>query len=335
MPSILSHRLFRVYDWLEYKIPQILIPIYLVILNSDYSFNSIDNNIKGFITLLIGVILGATTISIMGEYYDITQDKLAKKKNGFKNLTKKQTTTVLLCTIIINIAFLYIIKTPLLIPYILSIIIFFFYYVPFIRLKEKGVWGVIADSLGSHVFPSLFVFLSLIPLKTILQNEYVVFLLWLFIFGIRGIINHQYEDLENDIKSNTNTFIKTSSEKNRRILQKTIFIIEIISFTLLLALTVPFYIIAIGVLIYLLILFGRKMLFNNAIVFFNITKGRAYSIFLFEFYSIIFPLMLIVQIYPMNKIWFFGFLVFQITLTLKRITSILNRLRESINFILQ
>ncbi|PHR74613.1 MAG: hypothetical protein COA67_00630 [Lutibacter sp.] len=334
MYNILSHRLFRIYDWWEYKIPQILIPLYLVILNSDYIIGS-TINFGVFGKLLLGLILGALTVSIMGEFFDIKQDKLARKNNGFKKLNNKQTIGVLLITIAINILFMYFLKRDTLIFYTLSIITFFFYYVPIIRLKEKGFLGVIADSLGSHVFPSIFVFLCLISIETILEFEYVIFLFWIFLFGVRGILNHQYTDLENDIKSNTNTFVKTSSNTIKNILQKTVFILEIILFTTLITSTVDFYLISIGTLIYLLVLFGRKMLYNNAIVYFcQIKKDRAYSIFLFEFYTVIFPLLLIIQLFTIDQTAFWVLLILHISITLKRIIAILKVFKESLNFIL-
>jgi hypothetical protein len=330
MGNILSHRLFRVYDWWEYKIPQILIPVYLVILNS----RVLMINIEVFIQLLLGLVLGALTVSIMGEYFDIEQDELAKKKNGFKNLSKKQTKVILFITVVINVLFIFFLKTAPLIFYTLSIATFFLYYVPFFRLKEKGFWGVIADSLGSHVFPAVFVFLCLISLEIILKFEYCIFLFWLFFFGVRGILIHQYADLENDKKSNTNTFVKTSSKTIKNRLKKILLILEVVSFIILLISTVHFYLILLGILLYLLILFGRKMLFNNATLYFNIKKDRAFSIFLFEFYSIFFPLLLIFQIYAVDQTVFFGLFILQISITLKRVVTILKVLKESINFIL-
>lgn len=334
MSNIVSHRLFRIYDWWEYKIPQILVPIYLLVLNSDYIINN-KNNFEIFFKLLIGLVLGALTVSIMGEYYDIKQDKIANKKNGFKNLSYEKSVLVIFILIFINILYLLFVKTEPKIFYLLSILIFFFYYIPLFRLKEKGILGVIADSLGSHVFPSCFVFLFLIPVNTILKLEYGIFFFWIFLFGVRGIINHQYTDLENDKKSNTNTFVRTSSRLTKKTLQKTLFSFELILFSTLITLTVNYYLIVLGILIYLLILFGRKMLFNNAIVYFNIKKDQAYTLFLFEFYTIFFPLLLIIQIYVVNKPFFWGALLLHIFITYKKITTILKELKESINFILQ
>lgn len=333
MGNILSHRLFRIYDWWEYKIPQILIPIYLVIINSDYSTNTF-NLTKG-LQLVFGLILGAITISILGEYFDIKHDNLANKDNGFKNFTSNKTKNILAATIIVNVLFLVFLETNPLIFYLLSILIFFFYYAPFIRLKEKGFFGVIADSLGSHVFPSIYVFLFLISTEYFFKFEYVIFIIWIFLFGIRGILNHQYTDLENDKKSNTNTFVKTSSESTKKIIQKTLLPIELITFSILLFLTVNMYSILVSILIYLLLFFGRKMLYNNAIVYFNIKKDRSFSIFLFEFYTVFFPVLLIIQIYEIKPTFFWLLILFHIIIILKRIFKITQDLKESLKFILQ
>ncbi|CAL2102824.1 conserved membrane protein of unknown function [Tenacibaculum sp. 190130A14a] len=332
MPSILSHRLFRVYDWWEYKIPQILIPIYLVILNSDVTT---PISFKIFIQIILGLVLGAITVSIIGEYFDLKQDTSAGKKNGFKNLNKTKTYGILTTTLTINILFCLFLNTASLFFYILSILTFVLYYIPFIRLKEQGFLGVIADSLGSHVFPCLFVFFLLIPVDFFLQLEYILFIFWVFMFGVRGILNHQYADLKNDIKSNTNTFVKTSSKRGKQILQKVLLPIEVFSFISLLVLTAPFSDAIIAFTIYLLLLFGRKMLFSNAIVYFNIREDRAFTIFLFEFYTIFFPLLLIIQIYPIHTSTFWGLFLFHILITLRKSTSILKIFKESLNYLLQ
>lgn len=83
------------------------------------------------------------------------------------------------------------------------------YSVPVLRLKERGLFGVACDALGSHVTPTLFVlalFAAAAPDDTGPAPIAIVATLWAAVLGIKGILHHQIEDRENDIRSGLVTF---------------------------------------------------------------------------------------------------------------------------------
>jgi hypothetical protein len=118
------------------------------------------------------------------------------------------------------------------------------------RLKNRGGLGVLADAFGAHVFPTLTILSSMeFALNVSFSTGlYLFFGVWTFLFGIRGILWHQFQDLANDQLSKVNTFATTV---DRRIIKKwelLLILLEIMSFTLIIWITGKYW-------IYLLVLF--------------------------------------------------------------------------------
>jgi len=83
------------------------------------------------------------------------------------------------------------------------------YSVPVLRLKERGLFGVACDVLGSHVTPTVFVlalFAAAAPDEGGPAPIAIVATLWAAVLGFKGILHHQVADRENDIRSGLVTF---------------------------------------------------------------------------------------------------------------------------------
>lgn len=82
------------------------------------------------------------------------------------------------------------------------------YSAPLTRLKERGLWGVGCDALGSHITPTLFM------LALLRGNESpelaLLATLWAAALGLKGILHHQIADRENDMQSGIVTFATLS-----------------------------------------------------------------------------------------------------------------------------
>jgi 4-hydroxybenzoate polyprenyltransferase len=98
------------------------------------------------------------------------------------------------------------------------------YSVPITRLKEKGLFGVACDALGSHVTPTLFI-LALFATTTSdgpsagQSAVPLVATVWAGVLGLKGILHHQIADRDSDIQSGTATFAtRTSVESLQRFL---------------------------------------------------------------------------------------------------------------------
>lgn len=72
-----------------------------------------------------------------------------------------------------------------------------------IRLKDRGAWGVSADSMYAHVLPSLAAWFALVPFSSHLNDWWMLcsaalIALWQFPMGFRGLLGHQINDYAKD-----------------------------------------------------------------------------------------------------------------------------------------
>jgi hypothetical protein len=86
------------------------------------------------------------------------------------------------------------------------------YSVPPTRLKERGLAGLACDMLGSHVTPTL-IALSLFGITAPPGSNWfaVILTLWSAVLGVKGILHHQVQDRDNDIRSDTVTYVTRAS----------------------------------------------------------------------------------------------------------------------------
>ena len=78
-----------------------------------------------------------------------------------------------------------------------------FYSLKPIRLKERGVFGIIAAALTQRALPFL-LFVFLIPFHDLIVAYFL--LGWLSVIGIAVIMTHQFFDFENDVKAGAITW---------------------------------------------------------------------------------------------------------------------------------
>ena len=291
-------RLSRLKDWWFFKIPYLLLVAYLAIAEQGQQFSL--NIVIRISIILGGLIIAATFVGVIGEYFDREQDNIAQKDNGFKSMPNHKTLAIIGLIIIANALYLW-----FLIPsfearlfYILAMLSFVLYYNPITRFKERPYLGILFDALGSQVFPAIFILYYVIENPFLIEPiKFGVLLIWLLFVGLRGIINHQYADIFNDIKSQTKTYVTQISGKTKRQFQKIAFSVEVIALTLLLGLTnLSLVICLIAILLYVILLMGRRISFNNMITFFDIHRNKPYTIALFEFYTFFFPNVILISL---------------------------------------
>lgn len=129
-------------------------------------------------------------------------------------------------------------------PMILSLLTMEFllcicYSMPPIRLKDRGAFGLIADSLYSYTISNavaLLVFAKLAYIK--LPSWFAgLWIFWSFTVGLRQILGHQIEDLSRDRIAGIRTFVTIHGwNQSVEILEKLLFPVELCSFIVLLLL---------------------------------------------------------------------------------------------------
>lgn len=303
-------RLSRLKDWWFFKIPYLLLVAYLAIAEQGQQFSL--NIVIQISIILGGLIIAATFVGMIGEYFDREQDNIAQKDNGFKSMSNHKTLAIIGLIIIVNALYLW-----FLIPsfearlfYILAMLSFVLYYNPISRFKERPFLGILFDALGSQVFPAIFILYYVIenPFH-IAPIKFGLLFIWLLFVGLRGIINHQYIDKLNDLKSHTKTYVTKIRDDMKHRFQKFIFYIEVIAFILLLGLiNISPSICIIAICLYVLILLGRRYFFSNIITFFDIHRNKPYTIALFEFYTFFFPNVILISllIHNVQFAWLLG-----------------------------
>lgn len=89
--------------------------------------------------------------------------------------------------------------------------LFLAYSVPPIRLKTRGLWGPIADSIYAYVLPGTIAALVASDGESgpAFVAYIIAFVVWCFLFGLVGILKHQLFDHSRDRLDNIRTFVVT------------------------------------------------------------------------------------------------------------------------------
>ena len=123
--------------------------------------------------------------------------------------------------------------------YLLSWLAFTLYSAPPFRLKVRGIWGVLADASGAHLFPTLFA-VDLVyhwNRAEATAKWTILIALWSFAAGVRGMLWHQLEDAVNDRKIGLRTFVCLHGTKAAERLGLLAFLLESAAFLIMLWVT--------------------------------------------------------------------------------------------------
>jgi hypothetical protein len=220
----------------NYKVPFLISILYFVLLISCLVE---ANPLLSFLASL-AVILGIAGIGYLtNDLGDREKDALISKTNATSSISKT------------NLCFLFILFFSLIfLPWFylyfdfislsllaFEIVLFFIYAFPPFRLKEKGLYGVVTDSLYAHAIPALLATYTFYRMHQIFKTDLIYFtcalIFWQFVLGLRNILLHQLYDYEDDIQSNTKTFVTINGiEKSIFLIKKILLPFELVLFLL-------------------------------------------------------------------------------------------------------
>jgi 4-hydroxybenzoate polyprenyltransferase len=177
---------------------------------------------------------------IINDVFDIEVDRNAGKRNHMAAFAPWQRFG--LCALTLALGFLPALFVPFSRTSLLLLAVEFLlptiYSVPPIRLKGRGALGLFCDSFGAHLIPCLYV-ISVLAHQTsdaalLHTRSSVAFVsctaVWALFLGLIGILIHEFEDRDNDIRSGIVTFA-TGTEFSRVRGAMTIFyVIELCAF---------------------------------------------------------------------------------------------------------
>lgn len=224
-------KIARFSSWWYYKIPLFIVVLFITQIGDA---EIVKLNFKSILEALFLMVVGATFVSVLNDFTDREVDLIANKKNNFSNYSTQQSAVIMTLVFVISLVIPWLLKLNFnaYLNYYLAIFSYVLYSVKPLRLKDRGFWGMILDSLGSVVFPMGCFLYTASPNWSLRFSEssQVALFLWLFFLAMRSILVHQVEDKCNDIQSGTNTFVTRFSERIVNVAGQLMFFFEFSSF---------------------------------------------------------------------------------------------------------
>ena len=199
-------RVTRASAWWEYKIA--------VILGVAYAMAYVSHLHTSTLAVLLlqwmaACVPGTAYVCILNDLTDLEDDLRAGKANrlaGKSAIFKAGALSLcLLAGAIMGMSFRAYPVTLYL--YAANWVVFTLYSVPPFRFKVRGAWGVLMDSCGGQFLPTLWTasFIFEAQGKSLPLSVACALGLWSLALGVRGILQHQWCDLENDRRSGVPT----------------------------------------------------------------------------------------------------------------------------------
>lgn len=202
------HHLIRYKAWWDFKMGGFISAGLLMIDAAPHT--DIPHAFRKLGFLLCAIMTGAVYASLINDYNDRESDRVNDKRNALKNMPRWLSLSWIFLVILIGMGFAYSLRSSVgtVLAYLCAWVTFALYDTPPMYLKNRGIWGVLADSSGAHLFPTLFITLGmqsymLIPIDGWMTGA-IAYSSWAI--GFRSIVSHQYDDLENDRRTGLRTY---------------------------------------------------------------------------------------------------------------------------------
>ena len=187
---------------------------------------------------LLALIVCASYVSVLNDLTDAKDDQASGKPSRWMGESRIYPALLLAACVVAGCGFLIIWRKDSLLfcAYLLCWLVFTLYSTPPFRLKVRGIWGVLADASGAHLFPTLFAVLLVYHWnRTVGTAEWTLLIaLWSFAAGVRGILWHQLQDAVNDGKIGLRTFACLHGAKAAERLGLIAFLFEVAAFATML-----------------------------------------------------------------------------------------------------
>jgi 4-hydroxybenzoate polyprenyltransferase len=278
---------FRVNTWWEHKLSPILATIYATATLLRIPFSSLWPVAA---LALLALIVCASYVSILNDLTDAKEDQASGKPGRWLGVSRIYPALLLAACMAAGGGFLIVWRkdTLLFSAYLLCWLAFTPYSAPPFRLKVRGIWGVLADASGAHLFPTLFAVVLLYHwTRATRPAEWTgLIALWSFAVGVRGILWHQLGDADNDRKIGLRTFACLHTKGAER-LGLFGFFLESLAFIAMLWLTRNA-LAAIFLVLYGLFALIRRRLLGIGLA---VSKpGQASRMAMLEYYIVLYPL---------------------------------------------
>ncbi|MEQ3674742.1 MAG: hypothetical protein ABNH19_06145 [Dokdonia sp.] len=282
----------------QYKVPLLITFPYFLIRTGAVQTETFLWSILASFTTIIGF---AGVGYLTNDLSDRAQDSIVKKENALINLSSLAIYSLLVLFVLLAILpWSYLPwDTYSILLIIIEFALFFGYAFPPLRLKERGLLGLFTDALYAHVVPAILASYTFYLLIDAVYEGFYLFLIavgvWQFVSGFRNILSHQLIDYENDVKSNTTTWVVKTGKKRATALLKICLGIELVLFLFFLAIVA----LEIAIPLWVYTLYGviAILLFAKAKPSSTTTRSKQFSnLFLDHFYTQWLPLLILASI---------------------------------------
>jgi hypothetical protein len=282
----------RAGEWWEYKLVPIFGMFYATALLAGVPLHSLAWTAA---TLLAAIVPGAAYVGILNDLTDRHEDASAGKANRLAGRGPVTIAVLLALPAAVGLAFAWSWRNDplLLVPYLGAWTAFTLYSVPPLRLKARGLAGVLADSSGAHLFPTL-VAVGLV-LRAAGAEPSAAWLVpvavWALAYGLRGILWHQLLDSEADRAAAVSTFVQRSPrERVLMLARRIVFPAELAAMAAILW-QVPSWLPLAALVLYAMLVKRKMRVFRVELVIVE-PKAR-YVIALHEYYDFFLPVALL------------------------------------------
>jgi len=162
------------------------------------------------LALLLAMLAGAAFVSVLNDLADEEEDRAAGKPNRMAGRSRRFRAAALAAPIAAGAAFMLLWRDDpaLLAAYLAAWLAFAAYSLPPLRLKVRGLAGLLADASGAHLFPTLVAILlafraAAAPVDPLWLAAGAC---WALGYGLRGILWHQLADRDHDRRAGVPTF---------------------------------------------------------------------------------------------------------------------------------
>lgn len=247
-------KLIRAYEWID-KLQLNFIAAFILII---YLSNPLQYSIDIVILSIYMIFLGSYGY-VINSYSDREADAKIGKHPETRYFTNQEIQVILAVLAIPSIVIpLYFSDIRIQMLGIINFALVTFYSLKPVRLKERGVYGIIAAAVTQRTLPFL-LFVYLIPN----HNPVIAYflLIWLSLVGLAIIMTHQFSDFENDRKSSINTW---AMERGRKLAKRWI---KLVLFLMIICVLVPVMILPLyeGLAISLVILYFSGYAISDSI----------------------------------------------------------------------
>lgn len=200
----------RPQQWWNHKIPPLLAAAALVIAASDRTDDWLE--IRDLVLFLLASIGIAAFGHVVNDLADLGPDRAAGKRNVLSLVGTPARVGLVLGTLVVGLVpFRWLSPGPVTLGLLAAeVLLLVVYSVPPVRLKERGVLGLLADASYAYVLPlalTMSVFSGLPGGPAIGAVVWVPVLVWALLSGIRGILWHQVLDVDNDRRAGVRTLV--------------------------------------------------------------------------------------------------------------------------------